>query len=394
MADSKRSKTKYEPRDDTEVREPALKRRRHDDNSKPRTSPDISTALQDVIANGSARGYTSEIIAHATELQRLLKPTDSNQDGDQNKNETRLTNSNMNAYSPPLTPALTTLNARSPADNSKFGTIPPMPTAKTPLPADIPPLPAITDPTLTDAPFTHTSMLPAHVPPTSTNTYEPLEFLGDAYLEVIATRLIHARFAGHSVGQKAGLRELLIKNDTLASYAEHYGFPDRVKTTKHERSQGGKTWSKILADVFEAYVACVILSDPQHGFDTAEQWLTALWAPKVLEWRARGDGKVGADEGLKSSQARVLLAQKLLGGDAKLEYLQERPMEVKNSRTTFFIAVYLTGWGYTKQYLGRGSGRSKTLASAEAASNALEVSGKIIDTAHKRKCDALGIQPR
>ena len=43
-------------------------------------------------------------------------------------------------------------------------------------------LPPITGLSLLSAPFTHTSTLPHYMVPTGTNTYEPLEFLGDAYL--------------------------------------------------------------------------------------------------------------------------------------------------------------------------------------------------------------------
>ena len=76
-------------------------------------------------------------------------------------------------------------------------------TATPPVPRNskgLPMLPPITDLRLLSAPFTHTSTLPHYIAPTSTNTYEPLEFLGDAYLEIIATRLIFDRYQQHNVG--------------------------------------------------------------------------------------------------------------------------------------------------------------------------------------------------
>ncbi|KAF2669147.1 ribonuclease III [Microthyrium microscopicum] len=256
----------------------------------------------------------------------------------------------------------------------------------------IPPLPPITDLTLLDAPFTHKSALPEYMPATSTNTYEPLEFLGDAYLEVIATRLIHNRFPTHTVGQKAGLRELLIKNETLAQYARDYGMGERIKMTnmpKIDNKIGDGKWQKVLADVFEAYVACVILSDEQSGFKIAEDWLHELWGPKVEEWRRQGEGKQNGFQEVMSMDVKSELQRFLVSKGIKLEYVEEKPMELDkvNNRTTFFMGVYLTGWGYDRQNLGSGSGRSKQLAGAEAAKQAFSKSRDILEYAHRQKLE-------
>ena len=249
-----------------------------------------------------------------------------------------------------------------------------------PVGCTLPTLPPITDLSLLSAPFTHTSTLPHYMNPTGTNTYEPLEFLGDAYLEVIATRMIHDRFPYHNVGQKAGLRETLIRNETLAQYAREYGFGEKIKQSGLDKDHGGKAWVKVLADVFEAYVACVILSDESRGMKVAEEWLTALWEPKVKDWRENGLGKQTAEQERHASTDVKSLLQKVLvsGGRQDLEYLEERPMEhIKDgNKTTFWMGVYLTGWGYNRARLGGGSGRSKQIAGAEAAKDAF-ISGRV-----------------
>lgn len=252
-----------------------------------------------------------------------------------------------------------------------------------------PPLPPITELSLMSAPFTHTSVLPYYMPATNLNTYEPLEFLGDAYLELIATRLIHDRFPQHTVGQKAGLREILIRNDNLAVYARAYGFGDRVKVAGPEKSDtNSKIWTKILADVFEAYVACIILSDNVTGFANCEKWLRELWEPRVQEWRQNGDGKRTADqETMAKTDVKSVLQRYVVGRGVKLEYLEEKPMEHEKigNRTTFFYGVYLTGWGYSKVRLGSGSGRSKQIAGAEAAKDAFNTGGAIVEDCHRKK---------
>ena len=70
---------------------------------------------------------------------------------------------------------------------------------------DAPPLPPIQDDKLKAAPFTHRSMLSSYnrgPQTTSEVTYESLEFLGDAYLELIASRLLHYRYSHLTAGQK------------------------------------------------------------------------------------------------------------------------------------------------------------------------------------------------
>jgi dsRNA-specific ribonuclease len=291
-------------------------------------------------------------------------------------------------------PALVRLNHTAPSTTT-FAPVPPMVNYSTttslnpPESTQLPVLPDIVDIALFTAPFTHTSTLQQFATPTNNNTYEPLEFLGDAYLELISTRLIHSRFPNHTVGQKAGLRELLVKNETLAEYSTAYGFPDRVQTKIVTRS--GPAWTKILADVFEAYLACIIIQDrTEQGFITAEKWLTELWAPKIIQWQRRGDGQRDA-VGSKTQQldAKSDLNRLLVGKESRIDYLETKPMELmkEGNRTIFYIGAYFTGFGYNKQLLGAGEGRSKQIAGTVAATNALRESADIIRHAVALKMD-------
>ena len=91
-------------------------------------------------------------------------------------------------------------------------------------------------------------------------SYERLEFLGDAYIELIASRLIFERFVQLTAGQMSQLRELLVKNETLGEYSKAYGFDKRLeagaieKMMEDSRSSGGKgnkAFNKVMGDVFE-----------------------------------------------------------------------------------------------------------------------------------------------
>ncbi|KAJ9635761.1 hypothetical protein H2201_000244 [Coniosporium apollinis] len=181
-------------------------------------------------------------------------------------------------------------------------------------------------------------------------TYDRLEFLGDAYIEVVATRLIWGSYASLPAGRMSQIRELLVKNDTLHEYA-------------------------IVADVFEAYVAAIVLSDPVGGFAAAEDWLVQLWQEKLKDVRA----------GAPNLRAKEELARRVMARGVRLEYRDEAPMEqLKGGMQTYFIGVYLHGWGWERLCLGSGTGLSKVAAGNEAAARALENVGVMERITEKR----------
>lgn len=252
----------------------------------------------------------------------------------------------------------------------------------------LPTLPQVPDGPYSRAPFVHkSSSQHDRTSAIGDMTYERLEFLGDAYLEVIATRLIFSRYPHLAAGRQAQIRERLVKNDTLTQFSMAYGFQDRLKAGGGERELG-KASGKILADVFEAYVAAIILSDPVDGFKRAETWLTELWAPILL----REFGPISSDGGATFNEynqnAKQELQQKIVGRDVKLEYLENRPMEQSKHTQRYFISLFLTGWGYEKQLLGYGEGQNKVEAGNRAAMDAMVKSKDIVDEA-ARKLGAL-----
>ncbi|KAK6430050.1 hypothetical protein LTR95_013803 [Oleoguttula sp. CCFEE 5521] len=260
------------------------------------------------------------------------------------------------------------------------------------VPPTLPPLPEILDPTLATAPFTHKS-LHGYDRATSTSdmTYERLEFLGDAYLEVIASRIIFHHFPKLTAGSQSQVREVLVKNETLAEYARLYGFELRVKVADFEQmaadsaGKGNKGLNKILGDVFEAYIAAVILSDAENGFAVVEKWLTALWAPKLIDaansHKYRSSGTIlqhalGEDtRTIYDPTAKATLQKRIQSADAKLSYEPYKAMqELKGDQlgqNRHFIAVYLTGYGLERKCLGKGVGKNKVEAGNWAAVEAM-----------------------
>jgi len=261
------------------------------------------------------------------------------------------------------------------------------------IPSSLPALPKVYDPTLEAAAFIHSGC--GSGKPTEAS-YERLEWVGDAYLYITSTLLISQTFPALLPGKCSQIRERLVKNAILADYARQYGFEERAKVpdailgaTKHPAKAHERV--KILGDIFEAYVAAVVLSDPESGVARATEWLKSLWAMTISKeilhqerhgekldsplWRLRGS-KASVEE--KPSQQSALNAkdrlQKALGSKGvKITYRDSAP-EKKDKETKlpiFTVGVYLDGWGEKDKQLGIGRAHGKKDAGMMAAEQVL-----------------------
>jgi ribonuclease-3 len=220
----------------------------------------------------------------------------------------------------------------------------------------------------------------------SSLSYERLEWVGDAYLYLISTLLVSSTFTSHLPGKCAQIRELLVKNETLASYARHYGFEERARLPPefmdndhrgHRAKQSEKT--KVMGDVFEAYVAAVVLSDPEHGVDRVCAWLKSLWAQTISKHiteqeRLNERTKSKESDGIPANfNAKDVLARKLGGKEVTITY-KDDGHEKKDPVTglpLFTVGVFLDGWGEKNKWLAIGKGLSKKEAGRKAAEKAL-----------------------
>jgi len=231
----------------------------------------------------------------------------------------------------------------------------------------LPDLPPILDPSLAKIPFIHRWTAEKERLPSVDGSYERLEFIGDAYIELIASRLILPRFPQMSPGRLSQVREFLVKNETLAQFSLAYNFDELAEfptAHKESRANASKLWTKTLGDMFEAYVAALIASDSKNGFATAEAWLVKLWTPKLLDRQDHNPPE--------NTAAKRDLAVKILTRGVKIDYRDEGQMKVnKEGKIWFKVGVYVTGLGWENQHLGTGKGLNKTEAGIRAAMEAL-----------------------
>lgn len=264
---------------------------------------------------------------------------------------------------------------------------------------DLPALPQLSE-ALRDAPFRHKSRHGSTLDRTDpTMTYEQLEFLGDAYIELIASRLIFDRFPHLLAGEQSQLRELLVKNETLAEYSRAYGFEKKedmveLNSVIATEKKGNKGFTKILGDVFEAYAAAVALSDVENGFSVLEKWLVTLWAPKLAQAAQKDPRRVGLhfklerDGPLYDPAAKVTLLKRL-SPFGRLVVETSRPtVELKGDKlgqNINYVNLHLTCFEHEKVLLAEGEGRNKKEAANVAAQKAMEGEMKqFIDDLEKR----------
>jgi ribonuclease-3 len=244
-----------------------------------------------------------------------------------------------------------------------------------------PPLPPILDPKLAEEAFTHPGLGMDY-------SYERLEWLGDAYLELIASSLIHQTFPKLRSGPLSQLRERLVRNITLAEYFRYYDMEKRAKLPSHFDLSGGlgrgrskdKDLLKTQADMFEAYVAAVILSDPQEGLVKVVEWLKALWGRAIKEdiekaeaaKRRRETQSTGVEATEKNSKQR--LSVKIVTKGVSIDY-KDLPGEKRDKHLKlplYTVGAYLTGYGEVGRLLAVGTALSKKEAGQKAAEAALQ----------------------
>ncbi|KAF2631297.1 ribonuclease III [Macroventuria anomochaeta] len=328
--------------------------------SKAEMQTGLVALLDRFVADETRSDADRDILHHASELRRLLARKEN----------------------PASATSQRELDEKRPGTAPKVA-VPPYVHRKVQEAKDLPPLPPIDEPHIHDAVFTHRSYIIKNGEKgTYTDLeldYERLEFLGDAYIELIASHALYSRFPHVDVPQLCSWRERLVENSMLGKFSEAYGFTDRLRH-HNQWDRNSKAWKKVVADVFEAYVAGIVLADPRSGYETADKWLTELWAPQLLSFK---------EKIIEDPHAKNKLAALVVVNDIKLEYREERPMiyEKGSNLQKYFMGVYLTGWGYQDERLGSGEGQNKANASSAAAADAIKKNSSVTQDAARQKAE-------
>jgi ribonuclease III len=136
------------------------------------------------------------------------------------------------------------------------------------------------DTALLMAAFTHRSLINEVAADAAPPDNERLEFLGDSVVYLIATRFLYDQFPAAREGVLNDLRSALVRNKTLAGFANDWGLGAWLALGKGEMQIGGQQTVSNLGGLFEALIGALYLD---QGLRAAEAVLYPLFARALTQ---------------------------------------------------------------------------------------------------------------
>ena len=201
--------------------------------------------------------------------------------------------------------------------------------------------------------FTHTSYANEH----NEESYERLEYLGDAVLELIMSEYLYKN-TNKPEGEMTKLRSHYVCENALYQYSLSLGFNEVLKLGHGEEESGGKYRKAIVADIFEGFIGALYLD---KGLDEVKKFIYKNVIPFIEEQ------KLDFFSDYKSKLQELVQTDK-----RSLEYIvinEEGPAHNK----TFTVIVKIDDVIY-----GEGTAHSKKEAEQEAAKDALNKAKKSV----------------
>ena len=121
--------------------------------------------------------------------------------------------------------------------------------------------------------FSHTSYANEH----NTQSYERLEFLGDAVLELLMSEYLY-NSNKYDEGEMTKKRAHYVCETALWEYSLKLGLDNYLKLGNGELENGGKQSKAILSDIFESFLGALYLD---QGFKTAEKFFKENIVPLI-----------------------------------------------------------------------------------------------------------------
>ncbi len=197
--------------------------------------------------------------------------------------------------------------------------------------------------------LTHTSYANEH----HVESYERLEYLGDAVLELIMSEYLY-KHTNEVEGRMTKLRSHYVCENALYEYSLRLGYHEALRLGKGEEDSGGRFRKTIVADIFESMLGAMYLD---QGMDYVKSFIYKHVIP-IIE-----NKKLDFFDDYKSK------LQELVQTDKKsLEYeliTEEGPAHNK----IFTVVVKINNVVY-----GKGTAHSKKEAEQEAARDAINKS--------------------
>jgi len=201
--------------------------------------------------------------------------------------------------------------------------------------------------------LTHSSFVNEYEGADEARDNERLEFLGDAVLGLVAANLLFQRYPHLAEGSLTQLRSALVKQESLANFADRFQLGRFLRFGVGEERSGGRERRSTLGGAFEAVIGAIYLD---RGMAVVEKFLTPLLLElldEVLDKSLHLDARSELQERLQARQQPSPTYR--LQGTSGPEHDKRFSIEV----------------GIGDTVLGSGVGKSKRAAAQAAARNAL-----------------------
>lgn len=181
-------------------------------------------------------------------------------------------------------------------------------------------------------------------------SYERLEFLGDAVLELVTSQFLFEEYKELPEGKLTRLRASIVCEYTLSSVSEMLHLGEYVLLSKGEELTGGRNRNSILCDLFESVLGAIYLDG---GMDAAKKYVHTFLLTDIEHKSLFYDAKTILQE----------MVQKDGKGVVTYEVIDEKGPDHNKS---FVTEVYIDG-----ERLASGEGTSKKNAEQLAAYRAI-----------------------
>ena len=115
--------------------------------------------------------------------------------------------------------------------------------------------------------------------PLQDNSYESLEYLGDAVIHLILANYLYKRYDNKDPGFLTVLRTKIEKGETLSKLSKHLGLDKYAIIARNIELAGGRQNNKnIMEDIFEAFMGALSL---ETTFENCRLFLTNLIDEKI-----------------------------------------------------------------------------------------------------------------
>ena len=188
-------------------------------------------------------------------------------------------------------------------------------------------------------------------------SYERLEFLGDAVLQITVSQYLFTNMTEVPEGGLTKLRASIVCENSCYNFAKKIDLGKFILLGKGEEMTGGRDRRSILADAFEAVIAAISLDG---GMEVAQEFVLRF-VPSI--------------EALKSGKVKL--------GDYKTilqEIIQQNPEEhisyvVTEEEGEQHHKLFTAEVVLNSQVIGTGKGSSKKEAEQAAAKEAIRLMG-------------------